>query len=1228
MKTFLEGALHMITTKDIGTAQEVIKELANDKNLEHIRQLLEADLAYDGTTGELSFIVHGIPFLKIITNTEFQNSIVIEKYAGTIYNVVYGFSGSRGIEFFNRILSRSKTLMSNNPDGYPEVFAMITSALRHTIHLNSNAMVQDGIKRIAREALVQANEQHLLQNPEMRHLHQNFKVINEKLELGEQLPSLVPAKPTSASQGRGAVRPSLHPAIQNTVRLPGELSESGPRHNNDYVSIADILILPTAEEIRSDVPEYLPQIGAETAFLDRNQKLLDTQFRLLREDSIGCLRESLRQIIENRGNLDVLRGSKKRKKDGVNRFFTAGVAVLIHQNVRVEEITFTAHQGLKVGITFDQPIPNLSDQARREWWSREHEDLLTYNSLVCILNETNEAVFFTVAERYVTERNIRNWDRDDTEDGSDRALSTLAEDPNRAGIILSFANAVREENIEWLSKLAYARDSSQIDLIEFPKTLLAAFRPILQGLQKRIGNTQAIPFIDWLAPDPSLIFQQSVEDGTQVDVRPPPYALRPNFFFDLKSIFTTPPQDPVPLYPAAASDFDIQILLENTTLDDGQAQSLVKALSREVGLIQGPPGTGKSFVGTKIVKVLLANKTKADLGPVVCVCYTNHALDQFLEHLLDIGIDNIVRLGSRSKSERLDKYLLKNLVTSTENTRVEGKEMWDLKAATRDLADDAAKYCNTLAYVDSEPTLRSHIEENYPSFFSALFTRNVDSEGWEVQYGKQKPFALWRKKAMYGPIGRSVRFILNNNLDPWSLTPTEINAVLRFWKNEVLRNAITGLADVAEQHRIKSEKLSTVRKERDRRLLQAADIIGVTTSSLAAHADMLERVQAKVLFCEEAGEILEAHTITTLIPSIEHMILIGDHEQLRPHVANYDLSVESRKGQAYRLDVSLFERLVQQPYGNLALKFPIASLNTQRRMHPTVADLIRLKTYPSLLDAVPDYPPIPGMKKRLFWMTHGRPDSKGDAIKATASYTNDFEQEMAISLVTHLLHQGIFKEKQIAVLTPYLGQMSKLRRSLGNIMDIVVGSRDQDALDEIEGFLDDDENEKKPEDLRPQEIIRKSSLAAAVRIATIDNFQGEEADVVIISLVRSNKEHQCGFLKTSNRINVLLSRAKWGMYIIGDANTAGSVPMWSNVISHMSINDCLGDAFELQCERHKNITILAASKEDFITYAPEGGCSNIAMSRAPSSLQAVVTPAVQTVVNLAHLALCPFERFL
>ncbi|CAG8694971.1 10548_t:CDS:2, partial [Funneliformis mosseae] len=97
-------------------------------------------------------------------------------------------------------------------------------------------------------------------------------------------------------------------------------------------------------------------------------------------------------------------------------------------------------------------------------------------------------------------------------------------------------------------------------------------------------------------------------------------------------------------------------------LDQTQAKALISALSREIALIEGPPGTGKTVVGVEIMKVLLAKENRvANIGPILTICFTNHALDQFLEHLLDVKITNIVRLGTRTKSERIEEYTLEEV---------------------------------------------------------------------------------------------------------------------------------------------------------------------------------------------------------------------------------------------------------------------------------------------------------------------------------------------------------------------------------------------------------------------------------------------------------------------------------------------------------------------------------------------------------------------------------------
>lgn len=83
------------------------------------------------------------------------------------------------------------------------------------------------------------------------------------------------------------------------------------------------------------------------------------------------------------------------------------------------------------------------------------------------------------------------------------------------------------------------------------------------------------------------------------------------------------------------------------------------ALTKELAIIQGPPGTGKTYVGLKVAEVLLRNDHLFS-GPILVVCYTNHALDQFLEGIMRF-CGNIVRVGSRCKNPELKRFNLKEI---------------------------------------------------------------------------------------------------------------------------------------------------------------------------------------------------------------------------------------------------------------------------------------------------------------------------------------------------------------------------------------------------------------------------------------------------------------------------------------------------------------------------------------------------------------------------------------
>ncbi|KAH8680610.1 AAA domain-containing protein [Xylariales sp. PMI_506] len=103
------------------------------------------------------------------------------------------------------------------------------------------------------------------------------------------------------------------------------------------------------------------------------------------------------------------------------------------------------------------------------------------------------------------------------------------------------------------------------------------------------------------------------------------------------------------------------------------------------------------------------------------------------------------------------------------------------------------------------------------------------------------------------------------------------------------------------------------------------------------------------------------------------------------------------------------------------------------------------------------------------------------------------------------------------------------------------------------------------DDHTPKSLVKKT-LAQTLRLATVDNFQGEKAKIIIVSLVQSNPERKVGFLRTENRINVLLSRAQHGIYQIGNAATYLHVPI------------------------HPQTDILCSEPEDFTRKSLEGDC--------------------------------------
>lgn len=81
-----------------------------------------------------------------------------------------------------------------------------------------------------------------------------------------------------------------------------------------------------------------------------------------------------------------------------------------------------------------------------------------------------------------------------------------------------------------------------------------------------------------------------------------------------------------------------------------------------------------------------------------------------------------------------------------------------------------------------------------------------------------------------------------------------------------------------------------------------------------------------------------------------------------------------------------------------------------------------------------------------------------------------------------------------------------------------------------------------------------------MKIVVVDNYQGEESDIILLSLVRSNEKGNVGFLKMENRICVALSRAKYGLYIMGNMdNLCNSSDMWKQIKESLVNQDSYGN---------------------------------------------------------------------
>ncbi|KAK7499274.1 hypothetical protein BaRGS_00009534 [Batillaria attramentaria] len=995
-------------------------------------------------------------------------------------------------------------------------------------------------------------------------------------------------------------------AALEALRYTSRNREGKPEVDEDSLTPPDdfraLSVFPTMADLDKEELPFLRK-NKPTGGYSSADHYLDVQFRLLREDFVYPLREGIQEYLKtvaapHRG---------KRLKD-----------IRVYHGVHVLRAV-CLQNGLGHRLNFD-----VSHMKRVRW---EVSKRLIYGSLVCLSSDNfqTELFFATVANR---------------------EPSDLKE-----GIV----DVTFEHDLHELAAISPETVFTMAETTAF----FEAYRHVLSGLQNIRDNQ--LPFQRYIVQ-----CNKNVQDPSYLaDSRNPTYDLRP--LVDDKMVLREDRQlqdqgrEVGYNFSAESRPADDVSVLHREEwpdnqllkLDASQFEALYRALTKEFSVIQGPPGTGKTYVGLKIVKALLHNRKSWDpelKSSMLIVCYTNHALDQFLEGVVSFFKGSVVRVGSRLRSEALQKYTLNNLRWEKRRNRDDAdrdfREITRLRFQGNDAMDNLKRQMDTIGLkiegakmeILHEDVLRPYMSETHyerlqdarpylhqQAFIqrgktkkklfcmaewlgigSVLQNRVVTAEDLETldqelgedeleiegeiqameernrldtednndrdkkkkakkkeleeersRYlaldiskldsgrreqgdgdGFQIPTAHWRK------IKRKLRrnVSLDDRMtgaqekqieDLWGLDFNERWRLYRLWTYEMCRALQTDMREMEELYDQLARRQKETLMQEDKHILKTATVIAMTTTGAAKYQSVLQEVKPKIVVVEEAAEVLEGHVITTLSQDCQHLILIGDHKQLRPNPTVYHLA---RK---YNLELSLFERMI-----NNGLR--CVTLGWQHRMRPEIASLVK-SIYPELKnhESVLKYEDVKGISSNVFFINHSFPETNDDETK---SHSNNYEALYLAQLTSYLLKQG-YHPSRITVLTTYSGQLFQLKK------------------------------------LMPKKQYE------GVRLTVVDNFQGEENDIILLSLVRSNEDSNIGFLKIENRVCVALSRAKIGLFVIGNFDVlSAESELWQTITTNLKKEGRLGEALRLYCQNHpQDDGLVIRAPEDF-NLAPEGGC--------------------------------------
>lgn len=290
-------------------------------------------------------------------------------------------------------------------------------------------------------------------------------------------------------------------------------------------------------------------------------------------------------------------------------------------------------------------------------------------------------------------------------------------------------------------------------------------------------------------------------------------------------------------------------------------------------------------------------------------------------------------------------------------------------------------------------------------------------------------------------------------------------------------------------------------------LVDQAQVIACTLTG-SSHS-LIQDHRFKTLFIDESSQAMEAAAWIP-ITKAQRVIMSGDHFQLPP-------TIKSREAAQEGLEHTLFARgLEAQPAG-------VVMLQTQYRMAPAIMGFSSEQFYDGKLGADASVLARTSRFDQAVVMVDTAGAGYDEKVKQeTLSTYND--QEAA--LLVRLMAQDDLKGLSIGIIAPYKAQVEVLKR-----------------------------------------LVNQSEKLAYCRehihINSVDAFQGQERDVIYISLVRSNSNGEIGFLREYRRLNVAMTRARERLLLVGDSATLGSDSFFHAMLEYVQANGDYKSVWEL-----------------------------------------------------------------